>query len=104
MSTLPVVMSILRLSLRDLFETGHGVTHDIGRNRETQSLGWDTLRSERHFGRAHADETTGKIDHRPAAVARINRCVGLNEILYSILSMVISRRTALSTPRLIELP
>src|SRR2546421_2327986 len=61
-------------------ENFHAVADDIGWNGEPETLGWDALGRERHFRRTDSDQSSGNIDHRSAAVARINRCVRLHEI------------------------
>src|SRR5437764_5447595 len=62
------------------FELLYVIAHDVGRNRESQSLSRNALRRERHLGRADSHEPPGNIDDRSAAVAGINRCVGLDKI------------------------
>src|SRR5204862_6586327 len=57
------------------------VTHDIGRNGETESLRGHALWRERHLCRSNTDQPAGEIDHRAPAIAGINCGVGLHQIL-----------------------
>src|SRR4029077_21080926 len=57
------------------------VTHNVGRNGEAHSLGGNALWRKSHFRGRNAYQSTGEIDHRPAAVAGINCGIGLHQIL-----------------------
>ena len=63
------------------FEIFHTVPDHIRRNREPESLGRHALRCERHFRGADSDQSPRNVDHRTTAIAGINRCVGLHQVL-----------------------
>ena len=56
-------------------ELRHGIAHHVDRNRETDPL---TLTMD---GGVDADELTSKIEQRPTAVARVDRGIGLDEVV-----------------------
>src|SRR5205823_13286821 len=67
--------------LGDFLASICAIAHGRCRNSETQPLSWDTLRRERHFCRADADQSSRKIDHWPTAVTRVDCRIGLHQIL-----------------------
>src|SRR6266403_6178374 len=70
----------LGLFLRDFYESVDAIAYHFRRNSETQSLCGNTLRRKRHFRRADANQSPGKIDDRSAAVARINCRIRLHQV------------------------
>src|SRR4029077_15671578 len=69
------------LIYRHLLEAIDAVTHNIGRNGEAQSLGGNALWRKRHFRGRNTYQSTGEIDHRSPAIARIDCGIGLHQIL-----------------------
>src|SRR5262245_45383729 len=57
------------------------VTHDIGRNGETESLCGPPLWRECHLRRSNTDQPAGEIDHRATAITGINCGVCLHKVL-----------------------
>ena len=80
------------LFLGDLFESFDTFPDDIGGNGESEALSRNALRSEGHLRRADPDKAAGEIDQRAAAVPRINRGVGLEQVLVIV---VVDRDVAL---------
>ena len=55
--------------------------NDVSGNGESEPLSRNTLRREGHFRGADSDQSAGKIDQRTAAVAGIDRRVGLEQVV-----------------------
>src|SRR5262249_1552019 len=65
---------------RHLLEAIDTITHDIGRNGETESLCGNALWCKCHLRRGDADQPPREMDHWSAAIARIDCRVGLHQI------------------------
>src|SRR5262249_60277080 len=67
--------------VRQAFECFQASPPDVGRNGQSNPLRWNTLRGERHLCRTDPDQSPRDIDYGTSAVTRINRGIGLHEIL-----------------------
>ncbi len=61
-----------------LFDLGDDTPYEIHGDSETDALGARVLRQH---GRIDADQLADAVDQRAARIARVDRCVRLDEIL-----------------------